>query len=108
MKKATKEWIEKAEDDYQAAEFLAGSDKSFHGVVCVHCQQCAEKYLKALLGPNVRVHSRSAHFISAAPLVSSARQSWMPSVRKASAWSLRAAERFRGQRPLVAALFASL
>jgi HEPN domain-containing protein len=49
MKKATREWIEKAEEDLQAAEFLAASSKSLHGVVCFHCQQCAEKYLKAVL-----------------------------------------------------------
>lgn len=39
----------KAEEDYLAAQKLARSRETFHGVVCFHCQQCAEKYLKALL-----------------------------------------------------------
>jgi HEPN domain-containing protein len=34
MKKTTRQWIKKAEQDYALA---------------VHCQQCAEKYLKALM-----------------------------------------------------------
>ena len=43
-------WTEKAEHDFMAAEHameLAG--KGLTDIVCFHCQQCAEKYLKALL-----------------------------------------------------------
>ena len=49
MKKATREWVRKAEADYQAAAELAHASKPFHDQVCFHCQQSAEKYLKALL-----------------------------------------------------------
>lgn len=49
MKRATWEWIEKAEEDLHAAELLAEGDEPLHDVVCFHCQQTAEKYLKALL-----------------------------------------------------------
>src|SRR5262245_7037523 len=49
MKRITREWVRKAEDDFQAAGILAGSHEPFHDQVCFHCQQSAEKYLKALL-----------------------------------------------------------
>jgi HEPN domain-containing protein len=49
MKKATREWVRKAEKDYRAAERLAASRESFPDQVCFFCQQSAEKYLKALL-----------------------------------------------------------
>jgi HEPN domain-containing protein len=50
MKPSTREWIKKAESDYQAALALARRRKiSFHDQACFHCQQSAEKYLKARL-----------------------------------------------------------
>jgi HEPN domain-containing protein len=49
MKRITREWIRKAEDDFRAAEILAAEHGLFHDQVCFHCQQSAEKYLKALL-----------------------------------------------------------
>jgi HEPN domain-containing protein len=43
-------WTEKAEQDFLAAEELVRSgDERLTGIVCFHAQQCAEKYLKALL-----------------------------------------------------------
>jgi HEPN domain-containing protein len=45
-----KEWIPKAEEDYQVAVTLVRKRTSpTPNAVCFHCQQCAEKYLKALL-----------------------------------------------------------
>jgi HEPN domain-containing protein len=45
-----KSWIKKAESDYAAALLLARSrKKGMADIVCYHCQQCAEKYLKAFL-----------------------------------------------------------
>src|SRR5262249_12588521 len=49
MKKTTREWVKKAEDDYQHAARTHVGDCPFHDQVCFHCQQSAEKYLKALL-----------------------------------------------------------
>src|SRR5438034_4071719 len=49
MKKMTREWIRKAEDDFRVAELLAAGSEPFHDQVCFHCQQAAEKYLKALM-----------------------------------------------------------
>ena len=44
MKPLTAEWVRKAEEDFAAAAQLQISN-----IVCYHCQQCAEKYLKARL-----------------------------------------------------------
>src|SRR2546430_2520215 len=49
MKPLTAEWVEKAETDFLAAKALAGKSLSLHEPVCFHCQQAAEKYLKALV-----------------------------------------------------------
>jgi HEPN domain-containing protein len=49
MKKATREWVRKAEADYRGALRLASADEPFHDLVAFHCQQAAEKYLKAIL-----------------------------------------------------------
>ena len=44
------EWIEKAEGDYKSAVALQRRRKEpLPDTVCYHCQQCAEKYLKAYL-----------------------------------------------------------
>lgn len=43
-------WVGKAENDLRTAEcVLALCDDCPMDTVCFHCQQCAEKYLKALL-----------------------------------------------------------
>ncbi len=50
MNELTEEWVEKAEEDFTAADaLLYGRDIPIATVVCFHCQQCAEKYLKAYL-----------------------------------------------------------
>lgn len=50
MNPVTNEWILKAENDYQSARVLLRqrSHFDFDGV-CFHAQQCAEKYMKAVL-----------------------------------------------------------
>jgi HEPN domain-containing protein len=42
-------WVERAEEDYQAATLSLRRKKPLTYVACFHAQQCAEKYLKALL-----------------------------------------------------------
>jgi HEPN domain-containing protein len=50
MKASTREWIAKAEEDFAAAFILRRPRKKpLWATVCFHCQQCAEKYLKARL-----------------------------------------------------------
>jgi HEPN domain-containing protein len=50
MKPQTAEWVTKAEGDWNAAQQLncVRKNPNYDGV-CFHCQQCAEKYLKARL-----------------------------------------------------------
>jgi HEPN domain-containing protein len=50
MKPLTAEWVDKAEQDFGVATTLRRQGKDrFAEPVCFHCQQCAEKYLKARL-----------------------------------------------------------
>jgi HEPN domain-containing protein len=49
MKRATREWVAKAEADWKAANTLARGNQRMYDAVCFHCQQSAEKFLKALL-----------------------------------------------------------
>lgn len=48
--KLVKQWIEKAEEDFRVAEYLLALKEDCPlNPVCFHSQQCAEKYIKALL-----------------------------------------------------------
>ncbi len=50
MKPITAEWIEKAEGDFGLVQReVKVSEKPNYDAICFHCQQCAEKYLKARL-----------------------------------------------------------
>lgn len=52
MKKSTGEWVQKAEEDLAAALKLQADQRRFHDTVGFLSQQCAEKYLKAMLEEN--------------------------------------------------------
>ena len=43
------QWLEKAAADFGAAEQLRAQSGRFREIIAFHCQQAAEKYLKALL-----------------------------------------------------------
>ena len=53
MNRLTREWVQKAEVDWLSALSLTETASSrrtpLHDSICFHCQQTAEKYLKALL-----------------------------------------------------------
>jgi HEPN domain-containing protein len=49
MKNATREWVRKAEGDVRVARNEAARPHPVRDAICFHCQQAAEKYLKALL-----------------------------------------------------------
>ncbi len=49
MKRATREWVEKAEGDFAVAGREPAAPAPVFDAVCFHAQQCVEKYLKALL-----------------------------------------------------------
>ena len=44
-----KEWLIFADEDYSTAEDLLKNDNIYARSICFHCQQAAEKYLKALI-----------------------------------------------------------
>ncbi len=48
-------WVEKAEEDWATANAMMKRNRVFTGVVCYHLQQCAEKYVKAMI-----IHKDSA------------------------------------------------
>lgn len=55
MKPATAEWMSKAEGDFLTpGRELRARKSPNYDAVCFHAQQCAEKYLKAVLQENER------------------------------------------------------
>jgi HEPN domain-containing protein len=52
MKEETQLWINKANEDFRTVEILLSVDDSPPAIICFHCQQSAEKYLKAFLVDN--------------------------------------------------------
>jgi len=49
MKRATGEWVDRAEGDWKVAQRETQTADPVWNVVCFLAQQCAEKYLKAFL-----------------------------------------------------------
>lgn len=50
MNELTAEWVLKAEQDFSSADILLhAGEVPIPDTACFHCQQCAEKYLKAFL-----------------------------------------------------------
>ena len=50
LRRDVRDWVTKAEEDYAVVQALRRRRKpSFNNALCFHAQQCAEKYLKALL-----------------------------------------------------------
>ncbi len=61
MNEIVAEWIEKAKEDYRTAEREIRVRKApSYDVICFHAQQCAEKYLKALLAQS-QIPFRAIH-----------------------------------------------
>jgi len=49
MTPLTREWLRKAEADLRVARREFAARPTYHDVVCFHCQQAVEKFLKGLL-----------------------------------------------------------
>jgi len=52
MNALTAEWVDKAEHDFSTAQRVmrqTEDEPALPDIACFHCQQCAEKYLKAFL-----------------------------------------------------------
>ncbi len=71
MKRLTGQWVRKAEGDWIIARDAARSRQPVKDAICFHCQQSAEKYLKALLQelghPVGRTHDLEALYIDLLP-----------------------------------------
>lgn len=63
MKRLTREWVAKAESDLAVARMLVRENGRHYDEVCFHCQQSAEKYLKALLQESGAVVPRTHLFV---------------------------------------------
>jgi len=63
MNPAVDEWILKAEGDFlTAGRELRARKAPNYDAVCFHCQQCAEKYLKAILQEKKK-HIPKIHYL---------------------------------------------
>lgn len=49
VEEVVRKWLIKAESDMKAAKHLFEAKEIITDAICFHCQQCAEKYLKAYL-----------------------------------------------------------
>ena len=56
-------WVEKADADLKAAETLAEHEGELWAIVAFHCQQSAEKYIKAVL-TSLQIEFGKTHDIS--------------------------------------------
>jgi HEPN domain-containing protein len=61
-RRAIERWIEKAERDLLTARTILREEPRLTDVVCYHCQQCAEKALKAYL-VKADVHVEKTHYL---------------------------------------------
>lgn len=59
MKKITRTWVIKAEEDFSVATGIVRRRRIPSNTVCFLCQQSAEKYLKGLLQENEVVFSKT-------------------------------------------------
>ncbi len=51
-REAVRQWLAKAQSDWDAVEILTASKRCPNETVCFHCQQFVEKLLKAILTQN--------------------------------------------------------
>lgn len=67
MQEITAEWVEKAENDFAVAQRAMRREEDeppITDAVCFHCQQCAEKYLKAFLQEHAIPFERTHELIA--------------------------------------------
>jgi HEPN domain-containing protein len=55
------QWLSKAESDCQLAKYLLAANTPFYEAIGMHCQQAAEKYLKAFLVYNKTEFPKTHH-----------------------------------------------
>jgi len=78
MREITKEWVLKAEEDFDSADrLLHGYEAPIVATACFHCQQCAEKYVKAFLEEHNADFPRSHELIPLLNLCSNIDEDFM-------------------------------
>lgn len=92
MKPLTSEWVDKAEGDFATAsrEIRVRKAPNFDAV-CFHAQQCAEKYLKALLQEANLQFGKTHHLIALLDILVSVIPSWeflRPQLQDLNAYSV--------------------
>lgn len=76
MSDALREWVAKADGDFQAANELATSRQANHDAICFHAQQCIEKLLKAVLVQHGVTPPHTHDLLKLDQLVRSAQSVW--------------------------------
>lgn len=77
MKPLTREWVEKAEGDFATAGRESRARKRpNYDAVCFHAQQCAEKYIKAILQEQDIPFGKTHNLIALLELLIPAKPSW--------------------------------
>ncbi len=77
MKRLTREWVEKAEGDLASARRELRARKNLnYDDACFHAQQCAEKYMKALLQEQETPFARTHNLLALLKMLLPAHPSW--------------------------------
>jgi HEPN domain-containing protein len=77
MKPLTQEWVDKAEGDFATASREIRARKApNYDAVCFHAQQCAEKYLKAILQEEGIAFKKTHNLSALLDLLISIEPSW--------------------------------
>jgi HEPN domain-containing protein len=92
MKPLTREWVDKAEGDFATSSREIRVRKSpNYDAVCFHAQQCAEKYLKAVLQESEIPFGKTHHLIAILELTLGSDTSWellRPQLQSLNAYSV--------------------
>ena len=92
MKPLTREWFAKAEGDFATASREIRVRKSpNYDAVCFHAQQCAEKYVKALLQEAEVAFGKTHHLVALLELaltVEKSRELLRPQLQSLNAYSV--------------------
>lgn len=79
MNPLTCEWVDKAEGDFATCgRELRARKQPNHDAACFHAQQCAEKYLKAILQEAGTSFGKTHNLIALLELLLTADPSWEP------------------------------
>jgi len=82
MNDVIREWVRKAEGDFQTAQReLAVTDTPNHDAVCFHAQQCIEKLIKALLISRKQIPGKTHNLIYLSQSLHEIHPDWAPDLK---------------------------